>query len=139
MASAWVAIFIVMTLTAVALPLPARIGLCVCAATACVPCIRSVFLLGGPDAVRALQWSDAGLVACIGPELTTVVAKVAAGSFRIGRDLLVLRLQTCDGTRSVLIDGGRQEIQAFRRLCRHLESRRHVFPDKARNEQVSPS
>jgi hypothetical protein len=128
-----------MIMTAVALPLPARIAICVCAATICLPSIRAAFLLHGPAAVRALQWSEGGLFARIGHESVEVLVEVAAGSFRLGRQLLFLRLQTCDGMRSVLIDGERQEIQGFRRLCRYLESRRHAFPDKAPNEQVPPS
>jgi hypothetical protein len=120
-----------MTLWAVALPLLARIGICLCAAAACISCIRVTFLLEGSRAVRGLQWSEAGLRAFVGRESKQVSAEIGAGSFRFGRQLLVLRLQTCDGMRTVLIDGARQESRDFRRLCRYLESRRIRLPAEA--------
>jgi len=117
-----------MTLAAVDLPLHARIAICVCAATVCAPAIRATFLLAGPAAVRCLRWSGDGLWARFGGETREISAELAPGSFRIGQWLLVLRLKTCDRTACVLIDGGGQQIQGFRRLCRYLESRRHAFP-----------
>ena len=47
-------------LFALDLPLLARIAICICAATICIATIHSVFLLGGPDAIRALHWSETG-------------------------------------------------------------------------------
>lgn len=126
LAGLWVTMVDVMILAAVALPLPARIALCVAIATACLCTIRSVILLRGPRAVRSLRWSAAGIRAVIGPETREIPAEIVAGSFRFGRQVLALRLRTCDGMRAVIIDGGRQEVQAFRRLCRHLESRRLI-------------
>ena len=128
LAYTWLALFTTMTLTAVALPLVVRIALCAGAATACLPAIRVTFLLEGRQAIRGLQWSETGLRAFIGPGLEAVAAEIGPGSFRFGRQLLVLRLQTCDGMRSVLIDGYGQENRAFRRLCRYLESRRRRVP-----------
>jgi hypothetical protein len=111
-----------MVLLAVDLPLPARIALCICAATVCAPVIRSTFLLAGPAAVRSLRWSGNGLWARFGGDALEQAAELAPGSFRIGQSLLVLRLKTCDRTACVFIDGRGQEIQGFRRLCRYLQS-----------------
>jgi len=131
LAFTWVAVFVTTTLVAVALPLPARIAICVCAATACIPAIRASMLLGGRRAVRTLYWSESGLRALVGDQAEALSVRLAPGSFRFGRYLLLLRLQTCDGLRVVIIDGGKQGIRSFRRLCRYLESRRHVFPGQA--------
>ena len=124
----WTGAIMMMTLLTVDLPLPARIGLCLCAATLSVAAIRSSILLTGPGAVRGLRWSAEGLWARFGDNVAEIPAELAPGSFRIGQWLLLLRLKTCDRTSSVFIDGGGQEIQGFRRLCRYLESRRHAFP-----------
>ena len=118
----WIGACMAMTLLAVDLPLPARIALCVCAATVCVPVIRSTFLLAGPAAVRSLRWSGNGLWVRFGGAAQEQSAELAPGSFRMGQFLLVLRLKTCDRTACVLIDGGGQDIQGFRRLCRYLQS-----------------
>ena len=134
LAFAWLALFDAMILGAVALPLPARIAICVWAATGCVPTIRASFMLRGSRAVRCLQWSKSGLWAGVGQQEVPVSAEIAAGSFRLGRHLLVLRLKTCDGMRTVLIDGGRQESRSFQRLCRYLESRRHYAPQEGQNQ-----
>jgi hypothetical protein len=122
LALTWISAIMAMTLLAVALPLPARIALCLCAATGCVPVIRSTFLLAGPAAVRSLRWSGNGLWVRFGGRTGEETAELAAGSFRMGQSLLVLRLKTCDRTACVFIDGGGQEIQGFRRLCRYLQS-----------------
>jgi hypothetical protein len=51
--------------------------------------------------------------------LQVLTGLLAAGSFRLG-GLVVLRLRTPAGMRAVLIDGERQPISDFRRLCRRL-------------------
>jgi hypothetical protein len=126
----WIGACMAMTLIAVDLSLPARIALCVCAATICAPVIRSTFLLAGAAAVKSLRWSGNDLWIGFGGGAPEQSAELAPGSFRIGQFLLVLRLKTCDRTACVLIDGGGQDIQGFRRLCRYLESRRRAFPGR---------
>jgi hypothetical protein len=118
----WLSAFMAMTLLAVDLPLLVRIGLCICAATVCAPVIRSTLLLAGPAAVKSLRWSGNSLWVRFGDDAREQSAELAPGSFRIGQILLVLRLKTCDRTACVLIDGGGQEVQGFRRLCRYLQS-----------------
>lgn len=130
-ASCWLVVLMSMMLLAVDLPLPVRLGLCVCGATLCVPVVRSAFLLMGPKAVRSLRWSREGIWARFGSDPLEKSVELTPGSFRIGQWLLVLRLETCDRTSFVLIDAGRQEIRGFRRLCRYLESRRRGFPEEA--------
>lgn len=55
---------------------------------------------------------------------------VAPGSCRLGRDWLLLHLETCDRSFDICIDGANQEPRAFRGLCRQLENRRKSFPDE---------
>jgi hypothetical protein len=107
-------------LVAVALPLPARIGLCVAIATPGLMAIRGGFLLKGRKAVHSLDWSG-DWRAGIGCSPTETPVTLRGGSFRVGRAFLLLWLQSRDGIHGVLIDGGRQEARAFRRLCRRLQ------------------
>ena len=110
------------TLAAVALPLPARIATCVAFATPGIVAIRRVFLLGGRRGVRALAWSERvqGFHVVLGSGRSPCRAELARGSFRLGSLYLVLRLRTCDRVFTVFIDGSRQEVRAFRGLCRRL-------------------
>lgn len=127
-------------LGALDLPLPARIALCLCAATICITTIQSVFLLGGPNAVRALQWSESGqLYAFLGAERREFAVALAPGSFRLGRKWLLLWLKSCDGVHGVFIDEEKQDRRAFRRLCRRLEIFRNAPPDGPLNDQKPPS
>jgi len=122
LAAAWLAAFCAAMLLGVALPLPARIGLCLGAATFGLTGIRSCFLLAGNRSVRALAWGTRrGLGAFIGPRRIEVAVSVAGGSFRLGRLGLLLWFEACDGIHTVFIDAGKQEICAIRRLCRRLE------------------
>jgi hypothetical protein len=105
---------------AVALPWQLR-GIACCAAIAAnLPAIRRCVLLRGGASVQALEWREqGGLAAALGHARVASPATLAAGSFRLG-GLMFLRLQTAGGMRAVLIDGGRQEIRAFRRLSRYV-------------------
>jgi len=113
-----------MILAAVELPLPVRIAVCVCAATAGLAAIQSVFLLRGAKAVRALRWTDKGqMTAFLGREKNEYSVTVRPGSFRLGRLGLLLWLDTGDGSRAVYIDAGMQDRRALRSLCRLLSGR----------------
>jgi len=120
----WLTALAWMILAAVELPLPARIAVCVCAATAGLATIQSVFLLRGSKAVRALRWTDKGqMTAFLGREKNEYSVTVRPGSFRLGRLGLLLWLETCDGSRAVFIDAGLQDRRALRSLCRLLSGR----------------
>ena len=129
MVSVWLCALVGMLLAAVDLPLPVRIAICVCAATAGWASLQSVFLLQGPKSVRALLWNDKGQIrARLGSVETEYPVTVRAGSFRLGRQGLLLWLDTGEYTRAVFIDAKSQEIRAFRRLCRLLNGPLGRFP-----------
>jgi hypothetical protein len=111
-----------MILAAVDLPLPVRLATCVAIATPGMAAIRRVFLLRGPRSVRALSWSDrvSALEVRLGPDAQAVPASLGRGSFRLGRSYLFLWLQAGSRSIAVFIDGNRQEVGAFRGLCRRL-------------------
>jgi uncharacterized membrane protein YtjA (UPF0391 family) len=118
---AWLILLCAVVLFAVALPLLVRGVVCVACATSILLGIRSFILLRGANAIRALEWSEAGLIAYVGSARAATSASVADSTFRLGVWLLVLRLNTPEGLRSVLVDGSAQEDgAAFRRLCRWL-------------------
>jgi hypothetical protein len=119
LAAAWLIVVCAVVVGAVALPLPARIGLCVAIATSGLAAIRGCLLLQGRKAVHTLDWSH-GWRAGIGPGRSETSVTLHTGSFRVGRTFLLLWLQSRDGIHGVLIDGGRQDSRAFRRLCRQL-------------------
>jgi hypothetical protein len=122
----WLLTLCAALLFGVALPLYVRIALCVAAATSTLAGIRSLVLLRGAGAVRALEWSEAGeFTAYVGSDCAALPASVTRGSFRSGAGLLVLRLATPKGIRAVLIDGTVQDTAVFRRLCRHLAVHSH--------------
>jgi len=105
---------------AVAVPWSLRAALCLAVISFNTVGIRRCVLLLGSDAVRALEWLEPGeFTVRLGVTREALPAMLAGGSFRLG-GLVVLRFQTPRGMRAVLIDGGRQEIRAFRRLCRRL-------------------
>ncbi|HEY5973073.1 MAG TPA: hypothetical protein VIT22_14130 [Pseudoxanthomonas sp.] len=129
---AWLAALGWMILAAVDLALPARIAVCVCAATAGLATIQSVFLLRGSRAVRALQWNDKGQInAVLGGRKDEYPVTVRPGSFRLGRHGLLLWLETGHGSLAVFIDASKQEPRAFRSLCRLLNRPRLRFPDES--------
>jgi len=115
----WLIVLCGVLVSALALPLPARIGLCIALATPGLAAIRGCLLLQGRKAVHSLDWSH-GWRAQIGAAWTETSVTLRPGSFRVGRAFLLLWLQSRDGIHGVLIDGGRQDPRAFRRLCRQL-------------------
>jgi hypothetical protein len=117
---------------AVALPFPARLIICIVLAAANRGSIRLCVLLLGNNAVRALEWRDPGeFTILLGPRREPSQATLARGSFRLGA-VLMLWFETPAGMRAVLIDGGRQESEAFRRLCRRLDRRQTPRPGRSR-------
>ena len=123
----WLAATCAVVLFAVALPLLARVAICFAVATANVYSVGVCVLLRGRRAIRAIAWEQGELTVLLGATRTPIPALLAPGSFRLGW-LIVLRLQTSDGLRAVLIDGARQDISAFRLLCRRLEAVKTAVP-----------
>jgi hypothetical protein len=118
---AWLTLVCAVVLSAVALPWITRIAICQAVLLPGVGCIRSFVLLAGSAAVRTIEWSDAGEFGVrLGPQLVPYPAVLAAGSFRLGMQVWVLRFLTPVGLRPVLIAGGLQDEQRFRRLSRCL-------------------
>ncbi len=118
-AGGWLLLICAVVLASVALPLPARIGICLAIATPVLAAVRTSVLLRGDCAVRALQWSG-GWEACVGPDRIHTPVTLRVGSFRVGRAFLLLWLESCDGIHGVFIDMGRQDPRAIRSLCRQL-------------------
>jgi len=119
LATAWLIVQSGVLVSALALPLLARICLCISIAAPGWVAIRRCLLLKGPKAVHTLDWS-LGWRAGIGPTRIETSVTLRAGSFRVGRAFLLLWLQSRDGMHGVFIDGGSQDCAAFRRLCRQL-------------------
>jgi len=120
LAGGWLAAVCLVILAEVALPLPARIGICVAIATPTLTAIRGCLLLRGRSAAAVLSWSNLGWFASFGSDRTERPVTLRGGSFRLGGVVLVLWLQACDGIHAVCIDAGRQDSGAIRRLCRRL-------------------
>ena len=116
----WLGVVCVALLFAVAVPWLARIAICLVLVISNVRSVGVCVLLRGTRAVRALEWQEQGDFTLVSgtPRLFSPAA-LAAGCFRLG-SIVVLRLSTAAGMRVVLIDGGLQEMRAFRRLCRRL-------------------
>ena len=123
----WLAAACAVVLFAVALPLPARIAICLALAAVNLRSVDVCVLLRGRKSVRAISWEQGEFTVLLGATGTPVPALLASGSFRLGW-LVVLRLQTSAGPRAVLIDGARQEISAFRLLCRRLKGAKTAVP-----------
>jgi hypothetical protein len=105
----------------VALPWTARLALGLVLAGTNLAAIRAGVLLRGSRAVRRLEWDDAGRFRVwLGASRDPCAASLRATSFRLGIACVVLWFTTPVGRRAVLIDAGRQDPAAFRRLVRHL-------------------
>ena len=116
----WLAIAVAAVFVA-PLPWPVRIALGVALATSGVHCVAIVVLLRGRSAIRRLDWDASGnLGVGLGNSPVSHPARVDSGSFRLGPGLVLLRLETASGTRSVCIDGCLQDPAAFRRLTRAI-------------------
>jgi hypothetical protein len=117
----WLTAASAMTLFGVALPLPARLAICVGAATLGAAGICRTCLHYGRNSVRALAWREGGaLLAWTGPERSRHEVRLGSGSFRLGTWVFFLWLESCDGCHAVFIDTGRQDAFAIRRLARRL-------------------
>ena len=139
-ASVWISSIDAVIFFALDLPLLARIALCICAATICSTTIHSVFLLGGARASGRCDWSESGqLYAFQGRYPRELSVVLAPGSFRLGRDWLLLWVKCCDGVHAIFIDGARQDPSAFRQLCRRLENGRECVPGQAARPKLIPS
>jgi hypothetical protein len=117
----WLAICVGVLIGGIDLPWPARLILGLILVAANFPAIRVAVLLRGPRAVRRLEWDHEGrfrVGSKIGAESCPAILQPA--SFRLGIAFVVLWFATPAGLRVVLIDGGRQDPVAFRRLSRHL-------------------
>ena len=139
LAGGWLVAVCAVLLTAVDLPLPARIGICFAIATPALVAIRANLLLRGRSAVGALRWSAQGWHACFGPARTERPVTIRSGSFRLGCVLVVLWLESCDGIHAVCIDANRQDPGAFRRLCRRLAWNPRQPPNESRTGKLIPS
>jgi len=104
------------------LPLLARIATCVAIATPGFVAIRRLFLLRGRGSVRALSWSGDALAVRVRLAYgeAEIPVSLARGSFRLGSACLLLWLRAPGQVLFVFIDGNRQEVGGFRRLCRLL-------------------
>jgi hypothetical protein len=117
----WLALVCAVVLAAVALPWGSRIAICLGVLLPGIRCIRSFVLLAGPHAVRTIEWSAAGEFGVrLGSQRMSQPATLAAGSFRLGVRCWVLRFVTPVGLRPVLITGGAEDAECFRRLSRCL-------------------
>ena len=118
---AWLALVGAVAVSASLLPWSIRVAFCLAVWVPGVRCIRSFVLLDGPHAVRSIEWSEEGdFGVCLGPQRDPHPATLAAGSFRLGSRWWVLRFITPVGLRPVLIAGGVQDEEGFRRLSRCL-------------------
>jgi hypothetical protein len=118
---AWLVLVGVVVISAGALPGVVRLALCLAVWLPGISCIRSFVLLAGSQAVRSIEWSEEGDFGVrLGPQLTPHPATLAMGSFRWGLQIWVLRFVTPVGLRPVLIAGGVQDVESFRRLSRRL-------------------
>lgn len=120
---AWLAI-VCLVFLAMALPLSARLAMCLGLCAANLRALASLVLLRGPRAVRWIEWDLDGQFR-LGAALDESAreASLHRGSFRLGFAFLVLWFSTPAGLRGVLIDGGLQDPVAFRRLGRSLNRR----------------
>jgi hypothetical protein len=118
---AWLVLVCIVVVCAVALPGVARIALCLAVWLPGIRCIRTFVLLAGAQAVRSIEWSEEGDFGVrLGPQLASHPVTLAAGSFRWGTQIWVLRFMTPVGLCPVLIAGGLQDAESFRRLSRCL-------------------
>jgi hypothetical protein len=114
------------TLFGVCLPIVVRFVVCAAVAVGGIRCVKTLILLEGSQAIRAISWSDEDFVVFLGSKMSPQPATLDAAAFRFGVELWVLRFSTPLGLRSVLIVSRAQSARPFRRLCRRLiaQSRR---------------
>jgi hypothetical protein len=128
----WLLACIALVASGVALPATPRVVFGIVLVAFSIPAIRAAVLLRGPRAIRVLDWDEeGGLRVRLGGDRELRAATLGPASFRLGIAFLVLWVSTPAGSRVVLIDGGRQDPLAFRRLTRHL-SRAMLIPSRPR-------
>jgi len=130
----WLCASLAVLLGGVAMPWSIRIALGLVLVAVNLPALRSGVLLHGSRAVRVLDWNDEGrfeLRSGVRPgiEARSIPGRLLPASFRLGIGFLVLWFSTPAGLRVVVIDGGRQDPVAFRRLSRHL-ARGELIPSR---------
>jgi hypothetical protein len=130
----WLALGLAVLLAGVSLPWIVRCTLGMILMLANLPALGTCVLLRGPHAVRVLEWNEEGRFSlqtgsAAGAGMAPVAATLLPASFRLGIAFLVLWFSTPTGFRLVLIDGGRQDPIAFRRLIRHL-ARGELLPSR---------
>jgi len=120
---AWLVLAGLMTGFAIDLPVLVRACLCVFLAIAGSHNVRVFVLLAGSRAVRAIEWNDHDeFFVLLGRTLERHPATISNESFRLGARFWVLRFATSTGSRTVLVEEAGHNLQAFRRLSRHLSA-----------------
>lgn len=118
---AWLALTCGVVWFGVALPSPVRAAICAAVALAGFYSVRTLVLLRGLRAVRAIEWTGSGeFFVYLGMSATPQPASLANGSFRLGERFWVLRFTTPSGPRAVLVEEAVGSVHAFRRLSRCL-------------------
>jgi hypothetical protein len=130
----WLVVCCAALLGGTALPWTIRVALGLVLIAVNLPILRMGVLLRGSRAVRTLEWNEEerfyiGSVLRAGFDPQPLPALLLPGSFRLGIAFLVLWFSTPAGLRVVLIDGGRQDPVAFRRLSRRL-ARVELIPSR---------
>jgi hypothetical protein len=96
-------------------------------------------LLRGPRAVRWIEWDAEGRFRLGGGSGQFREASLCPGAFRLGFAFFMLWFSTADGSRGALIDGGRQDPVAFRRLSRFLNQRPGQASGRRAGGELIPS
>jgi hypothetical protein len=129
----WLCASVAALLGGVSLPESIRFALGLVLVAVNLPALRTGVLLRGSRAVRVLDWNEEGFEPRSGhgsgSGARPLPARLLPASFRLGIGFLVLWFSTPAGLRVVVIDGGRQDPVAFRRLSRHL-ARGELIPSR---------
>ena len=101
-----------------------RLSIALCVAVGGHRAVWRYVLLHGPRAVRALEWQEPGdapvqFYLWLG-EPARRLAAIPRGCRRYGAFLWILRFDTAEGTRQLLVNTACQEPAALRRLSRRL-------------------
>ncbi|HET7811268.1 MAG TPA: hypothetical protein VFL16_11900 [Steroidobacteraceae bacterium] len=130
LATAWLLAVSAAVLGGVALPLPARITICVVILVSGLAGIRSGFLLEGRRTLVRLCWDADSFVVQRRCDRIELSATLARGSFRLGQWGLFLWFSTCEGRHGAFIDADRHDSHELRRLCARLSWRPRPGPDE---------
>ena len=119
--SLWLAMALALCLSS-GLPLVCRWLIAALVAVSVGATLWRFVLLRGPRSLRALEWRGEGIPAyfvCLGSAGTRLPA-IPEECRRYGISLWLLRFRTRTGVVSLLVDAGRQDPHAIRRLGRRL-------------------